>query len=441
MLKAELQPHREFLLANTPGQKLFVALRLQATPEALGQRAPLAVAMVVDTSGSMRERTGGKKHGQRKIELVIDALKQLLASPLLQAQDRLALIKFDASAKVLHPFASAQNRQSLAEAADELARYKGDTFMGAGMSEALKLLAQEQGNRRLLLLTDGETSDEKTVHKISQRLAQERIPVTAIGVGDEWNDELLTEITDLTQGKPFHVVADSAEPQPPSLSASELPQALLSELEHATQEVIANVALSVRCIKDVGLERITRVYPVQSEVGLQHPHPLGNVEAGEGAVFVLEFDLPQRPAARIRLAQLGLTYEVPGKGYRGELPPLDLVVEFTADETQAARIQPQIMQWVQQRNIEALVKQATAEARNNPEKAAKTLALAHTLSQRVGQTAMTQALERAALELKEKQALSPHMQKTLRVGAKTQTLSANPPSLPSDEEIRRATGG
>lgn len=460
MLESQTQPHREYLLANTPGQKLFVALRLKPLAEAAAARAQLSVAFVVDTSGSMREvvtepteRTGETvqvdgntyevvRGAKTKMDLVVDSLLNVLQSPLLLDSDRLALVQFDDNASVVQSFSSAQNRRTLVDAAERLRNYSGGTHMGAGMAEAMKLLAKEQGNRRMILLTDGQTFDEPVVEQITQELTEAHIPVTAIGVGDEWNDDLLLDITDRTQGKPLHVVPDTQKPQPPSLLATELPKAVLEELKQAATEVITNVGLSVRMVKEVVLERITRVYPEQTEVerNLQ-PHPLGNVKAGDWTVYILEFTLPARPAARLRLAQLGITYEVPGKGYRGEIPPVDVVVEFTADETLASQIDPQIMQWVQQRNIEALVKQATAEARNNPEKAAKTLALAHTLSQRVGQTAMTQALERAALELKEKQALSPHMQKTLRVGAKTQTLSANPPSLPSDEEIRRATGG
>jgi len=207
-------------------------------------------------------------------------------------------------------------------------------------------------------------------------------------------------------------------------------------------EVVTNVTLSVKTVRDVALERITRVYPTQTEVDRSvQPHPLGNAEAGDWTVYILEFTLPTRGPSRIRLAQLGLTYEVPGQGYRGELPPIDVVAEFTTNESLSSRIDPQVMQWVQQRNIEMLVKQAAQEAKSDPAKAAKTLELARNMTVKLGNSAMTQALDRAVGELRSSKTLSLGTQKTLKIGAKTQTLKAEPGSaLPSDEEIRKITG-
>ncbi|MCV4714677.1 hypothetical protein OFC05_31895, partial [Escherichia coli] len=77
---------------------------------------------VVDTSGSIREvvtepteRTGqsirvdGKDYevvrgAKSKMDLVVEALQNLLNSPQLQPSDRLALVKFDDDARVVQPF-------------------------------------------------------------------------------------------------------------------------------------------------------------------------------------------------------------------------------------------------------------------------------------------------------------------------------------------------
>ncbi len=459
MLETRLQPHREYLMANMPDQKMFLALKVRPQAEAAGARPQLAIAFVVDTSGSMREvvtepthRTGqsvrvdGKEYevvrgARSKMDLVVEALQNLLNSRQLQPSDRLALIKFDDHAGVVQPFTEAANKARLVAATQQLTQFSGGTHMGAGMLEGMKLLRKESGSRRMLLLTDGQAFDEPLVEQAAEQLAEAHIPVTAIGVGDDWNDDLLTEITDRTQGKPFHIVPDTQNPLPPSLRASELPQAILGELENAANEVITHIALAVKTVKEVSLDRVTRVYPTQSEVDLRAvPHPLGNAAKGDWTVFILEFTLPARPPARIRLAQLGLTYEVPGKGYRGEVPPMDVVVEFTTDETLAAQIDPQVMQWVQQRNIEMLVRQATQEARTDPAKAAKTLELARNMTVKLGNTAMTRALDQAVGELKSSKTISIGTAKTIKIGAKTQVLKQEQSDLPSDEEIRKMTG-
>ncbi|MBB6098648.1 Ca-activated chloride channel family protein [Deinobacterium chartae] len=459
MLEASLKLHREFLLAHSAGQKLFVTLQLRPSATAAAARPRLSVAFVVDTSGSMREvvtppteRTGEKRvvdgqtyevvrGGKNKMDLVVESLRGILTSDLLKDDDRLALVKFDDSAEVLVEFTPASERARLIAAAERLTRYSGGTHMGAGLREAARLVAAETGSRRVVLLSDGQTFDEAVVREQTAQLAQARVPVTTVGVGEEVNTDLLIDLANSTQGQPFDVVPDTQNPQPPSVRASDLPAALLGDIQHAANEVVTEVGLSVRTVREVALDRITRVFPTQTEVDKNlQPHPLGNVEAPQGAVYVLEFTLPARPPARMRLAQLGLTYQVPGADYRGEIPPLDVVVEFTPDESRAASIDPEVMQWVQQRNIENLVAQATREARQDPVQAQKTLQLARAMTQRLGNGAMTVALDRAINELEGGQSMSAATAKTLKIGAKTQTLRSGEGSLPSDDEIRRLTG-
>lgn len=462
MLDVAITAHREYLAAHTPSQKLFLVLKVRPQMQAADTRPDLAVAFVVDTSGSMREvvtepqeRTGqsyfadGKHYelvrgAKSKLDIVIEALRGILTDPdTLVDRDRLALIHFDDRAGVVVPFTEVRDRQKLLSAAEELTRFSGGTHMGAGMREAIRLLMREAGSKRMILLSDGQTFDEDLVRSVSEELFQNRIPLTAIGVGDDWNESLLTEVADRTQGQVMDVVPDIQNPQPPSIRASELPQRILGDIQKAGKEVVTDLTLSVRAVRDVTVDRITRVYPLQSEVDTaQHPYQLGNAEAGDETVFVLEFTLPSRPPARMRLAQLGVTYQVPGANYRGELPPQDVVVEFTQNEALAAQINQEVMRYVQQRNIERLIKQATMEARTNPAQAQKTMELARSMTVKLGNSVMTQALDRAMGELGSSKTISVGTAKTLRIGSKTQTMKMgdDPSGIPSEEEIRRITG-
>ena len=90
--------------------------------------------------------------------------------------------------------------------------------------------------------------------------------------------------------------------------------------------------------------------------------------------------------------------------------------------------------------------QATREAQSNPQQAAKTLELARSMTQRLGNGAMTQVLDKAIDELGSSKTISLGTAKTMRLGAKTQVLRGGPETpgsaaeLPSDEEIRKMTG-
>ncbi|MDZ7702945.1 MAG: VWA domain-containing protein [Trueperaceae bacterium] len=459
MLNTKLTPHREYLLADTAGQKLFLALSLRPDPDAAKTRPQLAIAFVVDTSGSMREvvtepteRTGQTtvvdgatyevvRGAKSKIELVTEALQGILGDDTLEDDDRIAIVGFDDQARVIAPFTPARERRRLQSSADTLGQYSGGTRMGAGMREGLRLLSSETGSRRMVLLTDGHTFDEDLVKSLVADLRAQRVSVTTVGVGDT-NEDLLIDLTDKTQGNLVDVVPDNQNPQPPAVRASELPAAFLGDVKKAASEVVTDLSLNVMTVRDVSIDRITRVYPVQSEVEVgEQPFFLGSAAAGDETVFVIEFTLPKRPPARMRLAQLGLSYQVPGADYRGELPPMDVVVEFTNDEARAAQIDPQVMQRVQQRNVEQLIKRATREAQTDPEQAAKTIALAKSMTVRLGNDVMTQALDRAENELQSSKTISLNTAKTLKIGAKTQTLRMDQSDdLPSDDDIRKMTG-
>lgn len=446
MLSVQVKAHREFFLANTPDQRLFVALHLQPG-EGAQIRPPLSVAFVVDTSGSMRERVSAPTgfsdllFGKNKLTLLIEALNGLITSGLLREEDRISLTQFDDNVTVILPFTSAAEEGRILAAIQRLKQFNGATQMGQGMQKAFPLLRHEQGNRRMVVLTDGQTADEKLVLKVARELADAQIPATTVGVGSDVNTGLLTEVADLTQGRPMDVVPDSENPYPPAVRASELPQALLGDLRSAANEVVTGVTLGIKTIKDVVVERITRVQPTQTEVDMaRQPMLLGNLDAQMGSTFVIELVVPARPPSRMRLGQLNIGFQIPGTQRSEQLPPIDLVVEYTAEDALATRIDPEVMRWVQQRNVEGLIVQATREMSTNPQKAGESLLVARQMTERLGNANMTRVLDQAIGELQSGNKVSVSTAKTLQIGAKTQTLGTQSGTLPTDEEIRKATG-
>ena len=439
MLQINVKSHKEFFTPHTPGQRLF--LQLSTAPEwATAQHRPeMNIVFVIDTSGSMRADVSGSP--MNKLDLVVKSVEAVLDSAELQDGDRLAMVSFDDKARVDVPFVPAGNRARLRAAAHKLTRYSGGTHMGAGMQEALKLLERETGSKRVILLTDGETFDEDVVEAVSTALRDAHVPVTAIGVGD-FNEALLTEVADRTQGRVMDVVENQANPQPPSVAARDLPEAILGEVQQAQREVVTDMALTLRTVKGVDVNRITRVAPQQNEVDLtSKPYPLGNATSGEETTFIIECTLPERPFSRVRLAQLMLTYQVPGANYRGETSPVDVTVEYTTDETRLAVLDQGVLQWVQQRNVEGIIKHATIQMGTDPEAAAHTLRTAQNITRKLGNSNMTKVLDKALDELETSKTISLGTVKTIRMGSKTQTLRATEMDvLPPAEDIRKQTG-
>ena len=442
MLTVSVKLHKEFFTPHTPNQRLF--LQLSAAPEwgTAQHRPDLSIVFVIDTSGSMRDRVSARGGPSlNKLELVMQSVEGVLDSAGLQDGDRLALVSFDDDTRVNVPFVPASRRARLRAAVHSLNQFSGGTLMGAGMLEAYELLKHETGSQRVILLTDGETMDSDLVEEMGRKLHDLHVPVTAIGVG-EFNESILTGVADQTQGRVLDVVAGEMDSLSPSVSVGQLPEAILGEVRQAQREVVTDMALTFRTVKGVAVNRITRVAPQQNEVDVtSQPYLIGNAAHGEETNFIIECTLPERPSNRMRLAQLGLTYQVPGADYRGETAPVDVIVEYTTDQTRLAELDHGVLQWVQQRNVEGIIKRAAAEANSNPAAAAKTLRLAQNLTRKLGNSNMTKVLDQALDELQTNKTISLGTAKTMRMGSKTQTLRATESqALPSSEEIRKLTG-
>lgn len=456
MLNVDVRAHRPYLRASAGAQKLFLMLKLLPAPEAARSRPRVSVAVVVDTSGSMREPAPGTTpelvatdpvtvdgktynatyRGTSKLDLTVDAVRRLVQSEHLQPDDCVSLIHFDDESDVLVTAKIGEGRDRLSDAVERLREFSGGTQMAPGLRNAeIELRSQTETTRTVLLLTDGLAVDEEECRQAATALAGQRARIVALGVGEEYNEDLLAELANVTQGKPYDFRDMTA-----------LPDIFETELGSATRQVVSDVEATVKTVRDVKLVSVARVYPSLADLdATQAPLRLGSLEAGDHTVFILELDVPERPAVRARLAQIGVTYLVPAEGYRGEVTPIDVTVEYTTDESLAAGVDPEVMGYVQQRNVDSLVRQATQQAESNPEQAAKTLRVARSMTQRLGNRGMTQALGKAEDELRSRGTISIGTRKTIKLGARTQTMKVGPAddvpaNIPSQEEIRRLTG-
>ncbi|MBK1987905.1 VWA domain-containing protein [Sphaerospermopsis aphanizomenoides BCCUSP55] len=459
-LNVSITPHREFMPADTNAQKLFLMLKLQPTKEVAATRPPTTFAFVIDTSGSMYEVVAGNitptgrtvvqdgnvynevTGGKTKIEIVIESLLALVRSGRLGANDRIAIIQFDDTASQIIGLTSATQVGQLENAIAQLCNYSGGTCMGLGLGSALNALAnQDMTVRRTLLFTDGATFDEDQCRAIASEFAAKNIPITALGVGEEFNEDLLTHLSDSTGGSLLYIVPGQAGPS--QVSILDLPNKIIEEYSQAQQEVITNLALRVKTVQGVELTRIVRAYPTQAEFPFtQPPYPIGNAAANDETIFILEFSMAARPASRVRLAQIGITYDVPGQKIRGEFPPQNLVVQFIAGQGGAAQVNQEVMDYLQQCNIANLVGQATKIAERDPQKAEEILETARRMTVRLGNDEMAASLNGAQDELRKTRKISPGTRKTVKMGAKGKTVKMGSDANDqfSEEEMRKLTG-
>jgi len=459
MLNVTIVPNREFLTSQTAPQKMFVMLKLRPNKEASLARPATNFVFLIDTSGSMYEvvlgesvRTGkvyqmdGQTYhqvtgGKSKIDLVVESLKALINSQQLGINDRIAIIQFDDKASTLIGLTPATEKAQLEQAIEALKKFSGGTQMGKGMQEAFKLLFSEgMSSRRVLIFTDGMTFDEDLCKELARDFATENLPITALGVGN-YAEDLLIHLGDTTGGRLFHVSTEE-ENKELAVSIDKLPQKIIEEFTQAQQDVVTNIAISVKTVQGVELTRIARVYPEPAEFLLtEQPYSIGNAAANDETIFILEFSITNRPAAKVRIAQLGLTYDIPGKNQRGELPPQNLIIQFVTGEVNTP-FNSEVMSYLQQLNTVGLIKQATQLAESNPSKAQQLLEAAGRLTQNVGNEAMRRTIVLAQDELRKTRKISDSTRKTIKMGAKGKTVLVNDQSDEqlSEEVIRKMSG-
>jgi Ca-activated chloride channel family protein len=195
-LTASAEPH---------GDGLALALALQgATPPA----PPLDLIVVVDRSGSMKaeDRMGYTKR----------ALLQL--GDQLRPGDTVSLVAFSNHARTLlahHPVGS-DGTAAFAEAVRSL-RPGGGTNLDAGLQRAWSLadqLADPRGrNQRVMLFTDANANqgrvDPHTLAEVGRRFEESGLRLTGVGVGTDYNDEVLDRLTERGKGAAVYLGSDA----------------------------------------------------------------------------------------------------------------------------------------------------------------------------------------------------------------------------------------
>lgn len=466
MLNVLVKPHRTSLMAGTGDtQKLFAMLKIMPASEVVHSRPPLAVALVIDTSGSMREFVDQEQaqsqiqlwglqpqymdHGDgecpafqlqlpTKLDMAIDAAHKLVDDSRLLATDKVTVIRFDTQASTLVPLSPLSERATIHQAIDSLRDYSGETFMAKGMVCAQQQLADlpDETAKRVVLLTDGATKQVGECRRLAGVFAEANTPIIAVGIGTEYNENLMLELAQISQGRPYHLE-----------HMGQLGDILDREVGSCVREVITDLQANVAQVKGVRLTSFTRVFPSLSEISLDsQPFRLGNIVAGDYTIFILEFTVEglARPVSRVRVAQISLAGSAPGLAKREEFPPQDLFVTFTRDEAAVAAVDPEVLGYVQQKNVDNLVQKAMGQATVDAGQAKQTLQLALRMTQQLGNSAMTKILSNALDELQRTGTISAGTRKTVALGGRTKTIKAADglpgAGVPSEEAIRNITG-
>jgi Ca-activated chloride channel family protein len=170
-------------------------------PEVHFPRPPLNLALVLDRSGSM---AGSKKMPFAR-EAASFVVRQLLPT------DRVSVTVFDDRIETIVPNAPAADKPGLVRRIEQVGP-RGSTDLHGGWVEggrqAESQLA-EGGINRVLLLTDGlanvGVTDPNTIATEARGLAARGVGTTTLGVGDDYNEDLLEAMASAGDGHYYFI--------------------------------------------------------------------------------------------------------------------------------------------------------------------------------------------------------------------------------------------
>jgi Ca-activated chloride channel family protein len=151
---------------------------------------PITMAIVLDSSGSMRD----------SMPDVHEAASQFVGT--LRPQDRALVIDFDDKVFLLQDLTSDQTELKTSVTSTEAL---GSTALYDALHAAFRKLAGIEGRKAIVLLTDGDdTSSQFGYERILEEAKAQSVLIYAIGLGDV-RKSVLKEFSDVTGGRAFFV--------------------------------------------------------------------------------------------------------------------------------------------------------------------------------------------------------------------------------------------
>jgi Ca-activated chloride channel homolog len=383
-------------------------------------RVPVNVSFVLDRSGSMKGE---------KIDRVRKAT--IRAVELLDQQDIISVIIFDHRSDVLIPATPATQKQQLSQRIAGI-RDNGGTRIAPGVEKGLQEIAKgpPQAVKRMILLTDGQTEHERDCLAQAALAGQYGVPITALGVGKDWNEDLLIEMANRSGGTADYIA-----------NPIEIDEYFQTTVQRAQSTAIQNAQLTLRLVQGVSPRAVWQVLPLINNLGYKPVGerdvsvPLGELETGSNRALLIELLVDPRPAGQYRLGQVEVSYDIPMLNLTGEKSRSDVLLTFATDQALTAQVVPQVMNIVEKVSAFKLQTRALQDiSAGNVGAATQKLQNAVTRLLNQGEVELAQAMEQEINNLQQSGQLSSEGQKTIKFGArKTVRLT--------DIELPPAPGG
>jgi len=198
-MRFEATPHRNVF----EKKENLVHIKVEVEPDKMSdkkERAAINLASVVDRSGSM---SGTPLENAKEVQ------KYLVKN--MTTEDQIAIIEFGSDSKVAVPMNKTSAKEKIYRLIDQI-QTSGMTNISAALLDAvdeMRKVKDSQGINRIILLSDGQANEGITgdalVHRMKKEIDEEGMTLSAFGLGENYDVNLLSKLAEAGNGAFYHV--------------------------------------------------------------------------------------------------------------------------------------------------------------------------------------------------------------------------------------------
>lgn len=386
-------------------QVLYVLLDIHAKrlqDDDRPMRAPLNLSLVLDHSKSME--------GER-LDRVKVAAHQVVSQ--MSDADRISVVAFSDRANVIVPSTLVEDPVSIRTRISMMVA-DGATAIFQGLQAAYRQIEayySPEAVNHIILITDGETyGDEGDCLELATEAATKGIGISAMGIGEEWNDVFLDEIAGRTGGASAYIN-----------SPSSVVQFLNERVRNLGDAFAERVSLTIAPETDVDLETIFRLSPSAQPLDVDtQPVPLGTLAPKRPISVLLQFQMPaEMPEDTRSIARLVVTGDVLTQGQRVQAQTIEEATVSVMQNPPVEMPPPNVVDALSRMTLYKM-HERTEEAllAGNIEEATRRLENLSTRLLEIGQADLAQEAANEARRVRSTHALSETGRKNLKFGTR-----------------------
>lgn len=285
--------------------------------DAGSQTSHLNLTLVLDHSNSM--------NGIR-LEKVKVAAHQIIDN--MSSNDIISVVSFNDRANVIIPATYVNDKPALKAKVSMMAAF-GGTEIYQGLSKGVAENEKHNNSKNVnhvILLTDGHTfGDQDRCIELALMCANKGIGISAMGLGNDWNDQFLDDIATKTGGSSIYIN-----------SADAVVRFLNNHVRNLTNGFGERMRLSIAPNPDIALELAFKLAPHPQPLDIDDTYiQLGSLQASRPISILMQFQMPANMEVGFRsIVRLAASGDILQNTNQSFQAISDLTIEVTDEPSQ-----------------------------------------------------------------------------------------------------------